>query len=658
MRKTMQWFLLVAILIMIPALALGEALNTADELSAFLNAQREAGAADFTLDCSADLLNAIKADDFAQLKTLCEEAGVSSYAMRTTRAGKVFFSDVTYANPHAVECETEDEVRGALYRMLEQGGKELELHVNEALFQSLFREGRMYRLMHELGVDDFTLQGNSRYELFLTNVRRMTVPFAQVDSVNEAGAKMADWNGATAFNLLFDPDMRNAFTRDDYRLMTFLGGVESYNMSYNLQTGLVLFTDVVYSATPGVYCTSEEEVVTAIRAMGARGTTSFQLKLEESLYEAVKANQFARLYELQAQAGMTDSELRFSSSACLLLFDNAVISADVQVLKSLAEVTAYVESCAARGDSDIAMLLSADVYDALMEGVSALFASDARFYDLIANTGIQDAQGISFNRHSGTINLKGVQYYAGTNILRSLNDGSQLTDREQQALAAAQKLAADCARETPVQTAQAIHDALCAMITYTDNAETDEDDNCIGALLDGQANCDGYADAMLLVGKLAGLNVRYQHGDSLKSGLSGLMVTHMWNLIELDGTWRMIDVTWDDVEGGRLYQWFNIGRDRAALSHVWSEDMTVPMLAETDKASRPVAEYFVATAEDLTEAVMQAQQSGQKTFDLYIIPGSSMGRISAREAALQGLMGSVQYVWIDSLQCMHMETID
>ena len=79
---------------------------------------------------------------------------------------------------------------------------------------------------------------------------------------------------------------------------------------------------------------------------------------------------------------------------------------------------------------------------------------------------------------------------------------------------------------------------------------TDEDDCCIGALLDGRANCDGYADALLLVGRLAGLNVRYQHGDSLNGGMGSYFSTHMWNLIELDGAWRMIDANWDDGSMG------------------------------------------------------------------------------------------------------------
>ena len=72
----------------------------------------------------------------------------------------------------------------------------------------------------------------------------------------------------------------------------------------------------------------------------------------------------------------------------------------------------------------------------------------------------------------------------------------------------------------------------------------DEGDGCIGALLNGQADCDGYADAMFLVGRLAGLNVRRQYGDSANGGVSGWFTTHMWNLIELDGSWRMMDVTW------------------------------------------------------------------------------------------------------------------
>lgn len=354
---------------------------------------------------------------------------------------------------------------------------------------------------------------------------------------------------------------------------------------------------------------------------------------------------------------MTSGSMGFSSVSCIYRFENAVITADVTVLTTLQEVTAHMEACAKRGDKDISMLLAEDVYDALMEGVDAIFASDAKFYDMIANAGICDAEDISFNRHSGAISLRGVQYYAGTNILRALESGdlSTLTAREQEALAAARSMAADCARSTPADTALAIHDALCALITYTDDEATDEDDCCIGALLSGKANCDGYADALVLVGHLAGLNVRYQHGDSLKGGMGSYFSTHMWNLIELDGTWRMIDATWDDGGDSAYHLWFNIGEDRAALSHVWSREMTVPMQPVTDTANRPVAEYFAANEAEITAAATAAQLAGHTVFDVYVSADSGLGMIAAREALLKGIYGTIRYGWVDTFRCLHVE---
>ena len=252
--------------------------------------------------------------------------------------------------------------------------------------------------------------------------------------------------------------------------------------------------------------------------------------------------------------------------------------------------------------------------------------------------------------------MKGIQYYAGTNILRAIENGTEsvLTDREQQALDAARKLAAECLRDTEAATAQAIHDALCARITYVDDEAIDEDDCCIGALLDGRANCDGYADAMLLVGKLAGLNVRYQHGDSLKGGLGSLFSTHMWNLVELDGTWRMIDVTWDDLGDKNCHLWFNIGEDRAALTHIWSREMSVPMAITTDASARPVAEYTAASLDDVTAAIVSAQMMGHKVFDIYVTD-CTLGPITVREALSKGLFGAANYSWIDALYCAHVE---
>lgn len=652
--------LLCALLLAMPlAAADADKPGTAEEFSALLNQYREEGLNEFTIKCESALLDELKADSNALLSKLCLLAGMKDYSLRTNRNGQFIFTRVVFGSGAIVECADREAVRAAVVEFLNGGTGELTMVCTAEDFDYFFRTSGMQRMMAELGVEDYTLKGNSANCLFLSDIQMMTVPYAQVSSVSEAGEKIAAWReqNVPAFNLIFDMTAYEALQREDYSLMAFLGGMEDYKMSYRSSIGTLYFTEAEYSAVPGVYCVSEAEVVAAIQAMGAKGITSFQLKLDQPTFDAVYANRFARLYELEAQAGMSDGDLRYSTVSRLLLIDNAVINTNVTTLTTLQEVTAYVEAAAARGDKDINMLIDAAVYADLMEGVSSFFASDAKFYDLIANAGICNAEDINFNRHAGAINLKGVQYYAGTNILRAMENGdlTVLTAREQQALAAAQQLAADCTRATPAETALALHDALCAMVTYVNDETTDEDDCCIGALLDGRANCDGYADALLLAGRLAGLNVRYQHGDSLNGGMGSYFSTHMWNMIELDGSWRMIDVTWDDSGDSTNHLWFNIGEDRAAKSHVWSHEMTVAMLPVTDAANRPVAEYFAANEAEITAAAVAAQLAGHQVFDVYVDENSGLRMIAAREALLQGLYGSISYSWIDAFHCLHVK---
>lgn len=648
--------LLLAVLLL-PVLALAdEKINTVEEMQAYLAKCREESLSVFVVSVPSELGKELSADNNALLDQMMQQVGVEEYDVRISRNTKLTFNNVKYGEILPDATLTVEDAKAAIAAFLPGTGEELTLVCADDVFQYLFREGGIHRVLAELGVQDATVMGNSKGLLFISEVQMMTVPYACVSSVSEAGEKIALWaeSQAAEFNLIFDMDVYATITRDDQSLMTFLGGVENYSLLDYYSLGMLNFSQVTYASAPGVYCQSEDEVVNAIRAMGAKGFTSFRLKLDQPTFDKVKEGFFERLSQLQAQAGMTGGDLRYSNATRMLLFDNAVIQSDVTILHSLQEVTAQVEAAAKRGDKDIVLLMDAGVYAELMEGVDAYFVSDAKFYDLIGNAGICGAEDIGLNRTSGLINLKGVKYYAGTNILRALENGDEsvLTEREQQALAAARTMAEECRRDTDVATALAIHDALCALVTYVDDADTEEDDCCIGALLDGRANCDGYSDAMLLVGKLAGLNVRYQHGDSLKGGLGSLFYTHMWNLVELDGAWRMIDVTWDDLGDQACHLWFNIGEDRAALSHVWSSEMTVPMLPTTDPASRPVPEYTAANEDEVTAAILDAQLAGHKNFDLYVI-GEDLGPITVREALRKGLLSSASYSWIDALRCAH-----
>ena len=61
----------------------------------------------------------------------------------------------------------------------------------------------------------------------------------------------------------------------------------------------------------------------------------------------------------------------------------------------------------------------------------------------------------------------------------------------------------------------------------------------------------------------------------------------------------MVDVTWDDEEYGWSYIWFNAGRDTASRMHVWNEDMTVSIDAETQRPFSIGSDFYVSS-EDKT----------------------------------------------------------
>lgn len=68
--------------------------------------------------------------------------------------------------------------------------------------------------------------------------------------------------------------------------------------------------------------------------------------------------------------------------------------------------------------------------------------------------------------------------------------------------------------------------------------------NCI---VEKKAQCAGYADAFLQMGKACGLDVRYIYNED-----------HAWNLIQLDGEWYHVDVTYEDPEGKSSYGFGNL----------------------------------------------------------------------------------------------------
>lgn len=94
---------------------------------------------------------------------------------------------------------------------------------------------------------------------------------------------------------------------------------------------------------------------------------------------------------------------------------------------------------------------------------------------------------------------------------------------------------------TDYEKVKAVHDYLVLQCEYTGGFPSIYD-----ALFNGKTICVGYAGTFFRMMSKLNIPVQYVCGDD-----------HAWNLVQLDGDWYNIDVTWDDVGGKNVsYEYF------------------------------------------------------------------------------------------------------
>lgn len=319
----------------------------------------------------------------------------------------------------------------------------------------------------------------------------------------------------------------------------------------------------------------------------------------------------------------------------------------------------YVRSRVAAGDTDIDLRCTDALYHYLL-GSSSDSAQTGQgnqpLLDLTANAGIYRV-GLFLFPDTRCITIHAEQLYPGTQIL--LHKGSStlfpLSAREQALMEAADKLTAQCLAETQTQTARNIHDTICRLVTYESLEGETENDTAIGALLNGRADCDGYADAFFLMANLAGLDARYQRGTCNTTGYQALInnnSAHMWNVVNIDDTWRMVDVTFDDEAGGFGTVWFNAGADLAGRMHSWIDVLSVELAPQTSLDCRLPNEFYLQSPAELQTALQTAAQNRLPSLKLILMgqPTGTDFSAAALEAVSSTVTGTFRYSWEKSMQ--------
>lgn len=130
----------------------------------------------------------------------------------------------------------------------------------------------------------------------------------------------------------------------------------------------------------------------------------------------------------------------------------------------------------------------------------------------------------------------------------------------------------------------AIHDYLIQWASYDEAALIDEDnaskdsDNPYGLLIKQTSICSGYTTTFQLFMDLLDIPCISIQGNSFVFGVDHLE-DHAWNMVQLEGDWYYVDITWDDQvygdgkEHAPSYTFFNVNNTMMEITgHRWNAD--------------------------------------------------------------------------------------
>lgn len=118
-----------------------------------------------------------------------------------------------------------------------------------------------------------------------------------------------------------------------------------------------------------------------------------------------------------------------------------------------------------------------------------------------------------------------------------------------------------------------IHDYLVDNISYDTTLSKQNIYDAYGALVRGEAVCEGYARAFKYLMNEIGVPCVLVMGNGTNS--QGQTENHAWNYIQINGKWYAVDTTWDDpviVGGGTLsremkYKYYLKGSNSMSSNH-------------------------------------------------------------------------------------------
>ncbi|MBQ9210614.1 MAG: hypothetical protein IJ153_02845 [Clostridia bacterium] len=480
----------------------------------------------------------------------------------------------------------------------------------------------------------------------------------------------------------------------------------------NVEEGYLKIHQLFPCAEPVFYSQTREELIQTLRNMEKNTGETFRIVLSQPLMDAISENNWQGIRLAEGTAGVIRSEYTLYPEQGMIRYtaisfyqsvsgEKLFVScpkeqpsyqrsaatqqtakyqpsrkeqkkpvdfskaqstnAKLPVLDSLQSIIQYVEQSTAKLPEMIEFICHPQLIKQLQEGIlNNAGKRIPRSVDLTQHAGVR-----MFHMHTnpiqGHVSLRYLNYYPGFRILQlvRMKQESRLSVREKLTLQAARDLLQGIPTHHQGNMALAISEAIGRRTVYTIDETTDEDDCAIGPLLNGEANCDGYADAFYLCAGLAGLKVRYQYGCSNLPGQEkGDLASsnHLWNLVQIDGRWTALDATWDqNAKGNPLeYSHCMVGLDRADYYYRWNRDMSPELAIITDvHRADNIHEYRCGSKKELQHVFRQARKDKLSVFYVYLTDPSLIDSPQklAQYIVRAGFRDAGRYVRIPEFNC-------
>lgn len=478
---------------------------------------------------------------------------------------------------------------------------------------------------------------------------------ARVQTWEEVYAALAE-NSRTQSDriaLLWSGELNLRENRQQLSDIILSTGVKDYFWFFD--KGVVLLYDLKYYDRFAV-CETKEEAVSFLDACAEEGAEEFRIYFYPDLAETLFADECRDLNQMLSGSRIVmPSRFSYSEDQCWVQYtDVRYYDAAGDARDREDPLHIFVEAMEEHTDNleeSFTIRVSEELKELLMEDCG--IGSDGKMLlaEIRTNCG---AFSFQYYWSGNTLCMENLLYYAGKRILHAYQSEqlSSLDERERQTLDEALRIVSSV-HGTELGKERMIHDALCDRITYYTDAEShDEKDCAVGALLNGLADCDGYSDAFYLCCNLAGIPVKYQHGNTYPQtegeAPDETEGTHMWNLVKINGTWVSTDVTWDDRDNGISYMYYNIGSQRLQETHFWNQEaaLIIPEENTLNSVRDPdIAWFSVSDWDSLYESLAAASELRRSRFCVLTSQEMDLKAESDRFSQLIWSTGVTDFSW-------------